>query len=147
MISATCWFTVCWTSGAGTDEKNSGVNQTLKFSINKDKEHRPYHIPFGCFDKYHYHIISYHIISLQDKKHILGKYFQTVLSMGYHRSLDTSLLSMCRSGTIATGNFCNKGSLTTPSSPKHDENDQTKHSSSRFMTAPSACTVTPINRS
>ena len=58
----------------------------------------------------------------------------------------TSLLSICLSGIIATGNFISSGSLMTPSEEKHELIDQTKHSSSRFMTAPSPWIVKPIKR-
>lgn len=44
------------------------------------------------------------------------------------------------------GNFMSKGSLIIPSFPKHDDILHTKHSSSLFITAPSAWMVIPIKR-
>ena len=60
--------------------------------------------------------------------------------------LAACLLSMCRSGIIATGNFIRRGSLINPSDEKQELIDQTKHSSSLFITAPSPCIVKPTSR-
>ena len=58
----------------------------------------------------------------------------------------TSCESICLSGMIHTGNFCNNGSLIAPSVVKHELMLQTKHSSSRFITAPSPWMVIPTTR-
>lgn len=60
--------------------------------------------------------------------------------------LAACLLSMCRSGITATGNFIRRGSLINPSDEKHELIDQTKHSSSLFITAPSPWIVKPTSR-